>query len=101
VEPNQGCLGSRTLDARPVAAKDIGFPFAAQATLLVREHVGRKNEMVAQIPGLPSEELNAAQRQKAHRQACGSETASSPDLMPPSTTNAAGALPIAHRARSS
>jgi hypothetical protein len=73
VELNKGCLESRTLEARPVAAENIGFPFAAQAALLVRQHAGRKNEMVALITSLPPEELSAAQWLQANRQAWGIE----------------------------
>jgi hypothetical protein len=64
---------SRTLESRPVAAEDIGFPFAAQVGLLTRQHVGRKNETVGLITNLAPEQLSAAQWLKANRMAWGIE----------------------------
>lgn len=56
-----------------MAAEDIGFPFAAQAALVTRQHVGRKDETVGLITDLPPEALNAAQWLKANRLAWGIE----------------------------
>jgi hypothetical protein len=61
------------LESRPVAAEDIGFPFAAQAALLTRQHAGRKNETVGLITDLLPEQLPALQWLKANRQAWGIE----------------------------
>ena len=60
-EKNKGVLESRTLESRPVAAEDIGFPFAAQVGLLTRQHVGRKNETVGLITDRAPDQLPAAQ----------------------------------------
>jgi hypothetical protein len=73
VEKNKGVRESRTLVSRPVAAEDIGFPFAAQAALLTRQHIGRKNETVGLITDLIPEQLLAAQWLKANRQGWGIE----------------------------
>jgi hypothetical protein len=59
VEKNKGVPESRTLESRPVAAEDVGFPFAAQAALLTRQHVGRKNETVGLITDHSPEALPA------------------------------------------
>lgn len=59
--------------SRPVAAEDIGFPFAAQVALLTRQHVGRKNETVGLITNLSPAQLPAAQWLKTNRQAWGIE----------------------------
>lgn len=64
---------SRTLESRPVAAEDIGFPFAAQVALLTRQHVGRKNETVGLITDMAQEQLPAAQWLKTNRLAWGIE----------------------------
>jgi hypothetical protein len=61
------------LESRPVAAEDIGFPFAAQAALLTRQHTGRKNETVGLITDLLPQQLPARQWLKANRQAWGIE----------------------------
>jgi hypothetical protein len=61
------------LESRPVAAEDIGFPFAAQAALLTRQHTGRKNETVGLITDLLPQQLPALQWLKANRQAWGIE----------------------------
>ena len=73
MEKNKGVRESRTLVSRPVAAQDIGFPFAAQAALLTRQHIGRKNETVGLITDLIPEQLLAAQWLKANRQGWGIE----------------------------
>ena len=57
MEKNKGVAESRTLESRPVAAEDIGFPFAAQAALVTRQHVGRKDETVGLITDLSPQEL--------------------------------------------
>jgi len=73
LEKNKGVLESRTLQSRSVAAEDIGFPFAAQAALLTRQHVGRKDETVGLITDLPPEALPAKHWLKANRRAWGIE----------------------------
>jgi hypothetical protein len=65
---------SRTLVSRTVAAEDIGFPFAAQAALLTREHGGRKNETVDLITDLTVDQLPALQWLGANRQGWGIES---------------------------
>jgi len=57
VEKNKGVPESRTLESHPVAAEDIGFPFAAQAAQLTRQHRGRKDETVGLITDLSPQEL--------------------------------------------
>ena len=59
--------------SRPVAAENIGFPFAAQVALVTRQHVGRKDETVGLITDLSREQLPAAQWLKTNRQAWGIE----------------------------
>lgn len=56
-----------------MAAEDIGFPFAAQAALLTRQHVGRKDETVGLITDLPPNALDAAHWLQANRMAWGIE----------------------------
>ncbi len=56
-----------------MAAEDIGFPFAAQAALLTRQHVGRKNETVGLITDLEPEALDAPSWLLANRRAWGIE----------------------------
>jgi predicted transposase YbfD/YdcC len=56
-----------------VAPEDIGFPFAAQAALLVRQHTGRKNETVALVTSLLPGQLNAQEWLDANRQGWGIE----------------------------
>ncbi len=56
-----------------MAAEDIGFPFAAQAALLTRQHVGRQDETVGLITDLPSTALDAARWLQANRLAWGIE----------------------------
>ena len=56
-----------------MAAEDIGFPFAAQAARLTRQHIGRKNETVGLITDLLPQQLPALQWLKANRQAWGIE----------------------------
>jgi hypothetical protein len=73
VEKNKGVPESRTLESRPVAAEDIGFPFAAQAALLTRQRVGRKNETVGLITDLTTEELSPLGWIQANRQGWGIE----------------------------
>ena len=64
---------SRTLESRPAAAEDIGFPFAAQVALLTRQHVGRKNETVGLITDLTPDQLPAEHWLKNNRMAWGIE----------------------------
>lgn len=73
VEKNKGVPESRTLESRPVAAEDIGFPFAAQAAVLTRQHVGRKDETVGLITDLSAQELPAQAWLRANRQGWGIE----------------------------
>ena len=73
VEKNKGVRESRTLESRPVAAEDIGFPFAAQAALVTRQHVGRKNETVGLITDLSPHQLPAQAWLRANRQGWGIE----------------------------
>lgn len=56
-----------------MAAEDIGFPFAAQAALLTRQHVGRKNETVGLITDLAPDALDAQSWLLANRRAWGIE----------------------------
>lgn len=56
-----------------MTAEDIGFPFAAQAAQLTRQHTGRKNETVGLITDLTQAQLPAALWLKANRQAWGIE----------------------------
>ena len=74
VEINKGCRESRTIATSPVAAENIGFPMAAQAAMLVRQHVGRKDETVALVTSRPAEKLNAQQWLSANRQGWGIES---------------------------
>jgi len=73
VETNKGVRESRTLESRPVAAEDVGFPFAAQAALVTRQHVGRKDETVGLITNLAPQELPAQKWLHANRQGWGIE----------------------------
>ena len=74
MERNKGCRESRTIETRPVTPEDLGFPFAAQAARLVRQHPGRKNECVALVTSCPPEKLAARQWLRANRQGWGIET---------------------------
>ncbi len=73
VERNKGARESRTIQTGAVAAEDIGFPFAAQAAWITRQHTGRKDETVALITSLPPEQLNAEQWLQANRKGWGIE----------------------------
>lgn len=73
MEKNKGARESRTLESRPVAAEDIGFPFAAQAAQLTRQRAGRKDETVGLITDLATEELPPLRWLKANRQGWGIE----------------------------
>ena len=50
-----------------MAAEDIGFPFAAQAALLTRQHLGRKDETVGLITDLTPQQLPAQSWLKNNR----------------------------------
>jgi hypothetical protein len=73
VEKNKGVPESRTLESHPVAAEDIGFPFAAQAAQLTRQHRGRKDETVGLITDLSPQELTPPLWLRANRQGWGIE----------------------------
>ena len=73
VEKNKGAVESRTLQSRAVAAEDIGFPFAAQAARLTRQHESRKDETVGLITDLEPGALDAQSWLKANRRAWGIE----------------------------
>ena len=73
MEKNKGARESRTLESRPVAAEDIGFPFAAQAAQLTRQRTGRKDETVGLITDLTPEELSPQRWLQANRQGWGIE----------------------------
>jgi len=73
VEHNKGVRESRIIQTGAVAAEDIGFPFAAQAAWITRQHTGRKDETVALITSQPPEQLNAEQWLHANRQGWGIE----------------------------
>ena len=73
MEKNKGVRESRTLESRPVAAEDVGFPFAAQAALITRQHLGRKDETVGLITDHPPEDLPAQAWLVANRQSWGIE----------------------------
>lgn len=64
---------SRTLESRPVAAEDVGFPFAAQVALLTRQRSGRQAETVGLITDLEPAALGATDWLRANRQAWGIE----------------------------
>lgn len=64
---------SRTLESRPVAAEDVGFPFAAQVALLTRQRSGRRDETVGLITDLEPAALAARDWLQANRQAWGIE----------------------------
>ena len=73
MEKNKGVQESRTLEARRVEPENIGFPFAAQAAMVVRQHAGRKDEIVALVTSLPPKILDAQQWLCANRQSWGIE----------------------------
>ncbi len=73
MEKNKGVPESRTIETRPVAPEDIGFPFAAQAALLTRQRVGRKTETVGLITDLGADQLNPRQWLAANRLGWGIE----------------------------
>ena len=73
MEQNKGCHENRTLETRPVAPEELGFPLAAQAALLVRQRTGRKDETVALVTSLPPQERDASQWLVANRPSWGIE----------------------------
>ena len=73
MEKNKGSQESRTIETCTVAPENIGFPFVAQAAMLVRQHTGRKDETVALVTSLPPEQLDAQQWLLANRQSWGIE----------------------------
>jgi len=73
VEKNKGCPESRTIETRAVAAENIGFPFAAQAARLTRQHLGRQDETVALVTSLCPEQLTPSDWLGCNRQGWGIE----------------------------
>ena len=73
MEKNKGVRESRTIETRPVAAEDVGFPFAAQAAQLTRQRAGRQDETVALLTDLSAAELSPRQWLRANRQGWGIE----------------------------
>ena len=73
MEKNKGVRQSRTIESRPVAAEDIGFPFAAQVARLTRQHAGRKDETVGLITDLSPGQLPPLAWLQANRQGWGIE----------------------------
>lgn len=73
MEKNKGARESRTLEARAVAAENIGFPFAAQAAQLTRQRAGRKDETVGLITDLAPVEFPPRLWLQANRQGWGIE----------------------------
>ena len=71
MEKNKGVWESRTLEARAVVAENIGFPFAAQAAQLTRQHAGRKEETVGLLTDLAADELPPRRWLQANRQGWG------------------------------
>ena len=76
MEQNKGAPESRTLEARAVAAENIGFPFAAQAAQLTRQRAGRKDETVGLITDLGPDQLTPHRWLQANRQGWGIENGS-------------------------
>jgi hypothetical protein len=64
---------SRTLESCPVAAEDVGFPFAAQVARLTRPRAGRRDETVGLITDLEPAALAATAWLQANRLAWGIE----------------------------
>jgi len=64
---------SRTIETTNVFPEDVGFPFAAQAALLLRQRAGRENELVALVTSLQPEKLDPTQWLLANRQSWGIE----------------------------
>ena len=73
METNKGARESRTIETAGAVPENLGFPFAAQAALLTRQHPGRANETVALVTSLPPAQLDARQWLQANRQAWGIE----------------------------
>jgi len=73
VETNKGVRESRTIETCALAPESIGFPLAAQAARLLRQHAGRKDEIVALVTSLPAQKLNAQEWLLANRQCWGIE----------------------------
>ena len=83
MEKNKGVRESRTLESRPVAAEDIGFPFAAQAALITQcaSTPGAKTKPSALVTEhLPPEALDARQWLRANRQILGDRKRHPPAL---------------------
>ena len=74
MEQNKGVCESRTLESRPVTAEDVGFPFAAQAARVLRQHAGRKDEMVGLITDHAPQDLPARAWLRANRHGWGIES---------------------------
>jgi len=76
VEKNKGQLESRTLVSSPLAAEDLGFPWATQAALLTRQRQGQQSETVGLITDLSEEELPAPLWLRSNRSGWGIENGS-------------------------
>lgn len=74
MERHKQCRESRTIETRRVTPEAVGFPFAAQAARLRRQHTGRQDECVALVTSCPPEKLDARQWLRANRQGWGIET---------------------------
>lgn len=74
MEWNKGRRESRTLEARPVRADEIGFPFAAQVARLRRQSTGRQDELVCLITSLEPTQLNPRQWLGGNREGWGIES---------------------------
>ena len=61
MEWNKSRRESRTIEARPVQAEELCFPFAAQAARLRRQTKGREDEVVALITSLAPDQLSPRQ----------------------------------------
>lgn len=73
MEKNKGKRESRTIETRPVAAEDIGFPFAAQVARITRQREGRQDETVGLITDQTADQLAPLAWLEANRQGWGVE----------------------------
>lgn len=73
MEKNRGCLENRTIETRSLAPETIGFPFAAQAARISRQHIGRKDQTVALVTSLGPQQLSPSDWLASNRQGWGIE----------------------------